>query len=70
MNLEWEERLWALGYGFQGQEPAETPFLIFKRPPGGRCISKNLLSRNHAIQTQCLPGLFAQGRRREALPDP
>jgi hypothetical protein len=28
------------------------------------------LSRNHAIETQRLLGLFAQGLRREALPDP
>jgi hypothetical protein len=28
------------------------------------------LGRNHAVETQCLPGLFAQGLRREALPDP
>ena len=28
------------------------------------------LSRNHAVETQCLLGLFAQGLRREALPDP
>ena len=27
------------------------------------------LSRNHAVETQRLLGLFAQGHRREALPD-
>ena len=36
-------------------------------PEGFRLLA---LSHNHAIETQRLLGLFAQGLRREALPDP